>query len=89
MALGVLYEQAAQKAAQSATESDCQRETAVLAENGNGFVDKDLHLTSSPVNAYEYPQGDSNPCLSRERDRMVQKTLYFWGNSVTILPATG
>jgi hypothetical protein len=37
----------------------------------------------------DYPQGDSNPCLSRERDRMVQKTLVFCGNSVTILPATG
>src|SRR5262249_45065918 len=61
------FQSAAQIPAQSATETGCQEKTALPAEMqkavaGNGFL-----LKSIPVNTYNYPQGDSNPCLSRER----------------------
>lgn len=54
------YERAAQIPAQSATERGCQQETAVLAETANVRPDKDLRLTSIPVNTYDYPRQDSN-----------------------------
>jgi integrase len=61
------YEKAAQIPAQSAAERVCQQETAVPAEIPNVRSDKDLHVKSIPDKTYDYPQGDSNPCLSRER----------------------
>jgi integrase len=61
------YEQAAQIPAQSAAGRVCQRETAFPAENRNVADANDLHLKSIPVKTYDYPQGDSNPCFSRER----------------------
>jgi integrase len=61
------YKQAAQIPAQSGTERTCQREAAVPVEKPNVPPDKGFHLMSIPVKTYDYPQGDSNPCLSRER----------------------
>jgi integrase len=52
------YEQAAQKAAQSAAERGWQRETAVPAESPNVRAVNDLHLTSTPVKTCDYPQGE-------------------------------
>lgn len=61
------YKQAAQIPAQSAAERACQRETAFPPDMPNVRSDKDLHVKSIPDKTYDYPQGDSNPCLSRER----------------------
>src|SRR5262249_37612379 len=61
------YEQAAQIPAQSGMKRGCQRETAFPAENRKVGKVKGLHLKSISVKTYDYPQGDSNPCLSRER----------------------
>jgi integrase len=61
------YKQAAQIPAQSAANGACQRGTALPAETRKGTEVNDLRLKSIPVNTYDYPQGDSNPCLSRER----------------------
>jgi len=61
------YRQAAQIPAQSATDGACQRETGFPAESRNVVPVNHLDLKSIPVSTYDYPQGDSNPCLSRER----------------------
>jgi integrase len=58
---------AAQIPAQSAAETACQREAAFPAEKEKALAGKGFFLTSISVNASDYPQGDSNPCLSRER----------------------
>ncbi len=61
------YESAAQIPAQSGTERRCQQETGLPAEKEKALVFKGFHLKSIPDNTYNYPQGDSNPCLSLER----------------------
>ena len=61
------FEQAAQIPAQSAADLGCQRKTAFPAETRNAADVNDLRLKSSAVNTSDYPPGDSNPCLSRER----------------------
>lgn len=61
------YASAAQNAAQSTAERGCQRGTAVPGEKEKALADKGFYLKSIAVNTYDYPQGDSNPCLSRER----------------------
>jgi hypothetical protein len=43
------------------------RETRRNAIRGMSQQDKAWHLKSIHVNTHDYPQGDSNPCLSLER----------------------
>ena len=61
------FASAAQIPAQSGAERGCQEKTAIPAEMRKALADKGFHRKSIPVNTYDYPQGDSNPCLSRER----------------------
>jgi hypothetical protein len=61
------YRQAAQIPAQSAADGASQRMTAVPAEMRKATAVNNSDLKSIPVNTCDYPQGDSNPCLSRER----------------------
>ena len=63
----VHFASAAQIPAQSGAERGCQEKTAIPAEMRKALADKGFHRKSIPVNTYDYPQGDSNPCLSLER----------------------
>jgi hypothetical protein len=64
------YEQAVQKAVQLAAESGCQEVTGEPGEEQNVSESKGLHAIPIAIKTYDYPQGDSNPCLSRERATM-------------------
>jgi hypothetical protein len=61
------YVQAAQIPAQSGADRACQGGTAFRAENDKAHGGKGLQPWASRDNQTDYPQGDSNPCLRRER----------------------